>query len=68
MVFSDAVDVLCGSAEDFSLDLGVEECRSMHWRTHDGYGLGWMVGLVKIVSCITGTAVVTRSESNKRKK
>ncbi len=34
-----------------------EECRSMQWWTHDGYGLGWMAWkrvLVRIVRCTAG--------------
>lgn len=51
-VSSDALDILRGLVDDFSPNLVVEECRSMQWWAHDGvFGLGWMAGLVMIVSC-----------------
>ena len=38
---------------DFSLDIVMEECRSMHWWTHNGCGRGWIGHLVRRVSWTT---------------
>ena len=48
------MSILAGFVEDFAVDLVVQECRSMHGWTHDGYGLGWAAGLVRIVDCTDG--------------